>query len=458
MQITPENRKLGVLKLSTIAISSVVLVEVSLGAIVGSLAIISDGLHALFDTLTTFVLFIATKASLKPPDEEHMYGHEKFEAIGGLIGGIALIGISMLIIYEAVLRFLQNVPINLDLQAAGFIAISYTFCIDFFRVSTFARARRTESATMKAGLYHAIADLSSTVIALLGFGLATRGFNNGDTLASAVLSILLAYLSVKLVWSSGMELSDAISKDVTEKVRKEILNTKGVCKCQNLRVRRAGAKIFVEATIEVPDFMDVENAHALASKTEESIKNSLENAEVTIHVEPPKTGLPTEKLVEQLATEVGAVKEVHEVNTVWADGKLYITLHAYVDSKLSVEEAHKKAEEVENRIIEKIRDAENVTVHMEPFDDRKLKGPSMGEDEIRKAILEMTKPWQRDFRIKKIIMYVADNKRYINITCCFTRKLSVENAHRIASEIEENVRNRFAETIITVRMEPELVK
>jgi cation diffusion facilitator family transporter len=264
--------------------------EVSLGLFIGSLAILSDGLHALLDALTTFAFFVATRASLKPPDEEHMYGHEKFESIGGLVGGIVLISVSLMIMIEAILKIVAGKPyINFSLGVWGFVAIGYTFCMDFFRVGIFRKARISESSTMKAGLYHAIADLSSTVVALFGFGLATVGFYYGDSIASIVLSVLLNYLSVKLILSSVMELSDAISKDVAQKVRREILDTQGVHKCDNLRVRRAGAKTFVEATVKVPD-MSLEEAHALTSRIEANIKRFLGNAEITIHIEPLKDG------------------------------------------------------------------------------------------------------------------------------------------------------------------------
>jgi len=450
------SNKLKTLEISTIAIASVVFVEFILGAAVGSLAILSDGAHALFDALTMFVLFFTTRASLKPPDEEHMYGHEKFESIGGLVGGIALIGVALLIMYEAVLRIIQNAPINLDLEFVGFIAIGYTLCIDFIRIGIFRKAVESESSTVKAGFYHALADFSSTILALLGFGLATIGsYPSGDALASIVLSILLTYLSVRLVWSSGMELSDAVSKDVAEKVRREILSTNGICQCENLKVRKAGSKTFVEATVQVPDYVSFEEAHTLASKVEEALKKSLGNVSVTIHVEPLEKGMQTEKLVEKLATEVDGVKEAHEVNTVYTNGKLYITLHAYVDPKLSVQKAHELAEKIENKISERIENVENVTVHIEPFSPKLRRGSTVNEREIRKIIYGVAENFRRMFSIKRIVTYVADTKRYINIDCCFTEGLSIEEAHKIASEIEENIRKQFAETMVTVHMEPE---
>jgi cation diffusion facilitator family transporter len=453
MQGLAENEyKLRTLKRSTIAIASVVLVEVILGLVVNSLAIVSDGLHALLDALTTFALLIATQASLKPPDEEHMYGHEKFESIGGLIGGIALIGVALLIMYEAILKILENTSVNQELQLAGFIAIGYTFCIDFFRVGSFMKARKSESSTMKAGLFHAVADLSSTVIALLGFGLATLGFPYGDSLASMVLSVLLTYLSVKLVWSNGMELSDATSKGAVNKVRNEILNMKGVRSCEDLKVRRAGNKTFVRATVQVPDYLGLEEAHDLTSEIESNLIKSLGNADVTIHIEPCETEMPTEKLVEKLAMETSGVKGVHGIDTSYADGKLYITLHIYVNPKLTVEEADDMADSVESKIQERVRDVENVTVHIEPYSARKRRGSMVNEDEISRIIHEAAGS-SGVFRIKRIVTYVADNKRYINIDCRFTKQTSVEDAHKIASDIEEKVRAHFAETIVTVHTE-----
>lgn len=446
--------KLRVLKLSTIAISSVVLVEVVLGAMVNSLAIVSDGLHALLDALTTVILFVTTRMSVKPPDEEHMYGHEKFESIGGLTGGIILIGVASLIIYEAVLKMLANQPIRMGLEYVGFIAIGYTFCIDFFRVGSLLRARHSESSTMKAGFYHAIADLSSTIIALLGFGLATLGFYRGDSLASIVLGVLLSYLSVRLVWASGMELSDAISKSVAEKVRATIMSTKEVCKCEDLKIRKAGDKTFVRATVQVPDYMGLEEAHNLTSKVEVDIVKALGNAVVTIHTEPCTAEMTTERLVEKLAGEVQGVREVHETNIAYKDGKLYITLHAYVNPQLSVQKAHEIAERIEENISQGVGNVEDVTIHVEPFTIGERKGTTVNENEVRRIVHRAAKSYHNTFRVKRIVTYVADRKRYININCSFAKHISIEEAHKISSQIEEKIKQHFSETAVTVHMEP----
>jgi cation diffusion facilitator family transporter len=444
--------KLKVLKLSAIAIAIVVFVEVIIGSIVNSLAILSDGLHALLDAVTGVMLFMATRVAVKPPDEEHTYGHEKFESIGGLIGGIVLIGVALLVIYEAILKLTQGAGVNAGLEFAGFLAIGYTFSTDIVRVVMFRRIKSSESTTVKAGFYDAIADLSSTVIAFLGFGLATVGFRQVDSLASIVLAILLSYLSTRLVRSSVTELSDTASRELVQKTRKEILSHEGILKCENLKARKVGSKTFIEATVQVSSFMSLEEAHTLASKIEANLRLTFGNVDATIHIEPSERETKMEQLVEKLAT-VGGVEEVHEIATVYAGGKLYITLHAYVDPKLSVEAAHEIAEKIENRMRTGIKQLENVTVHMEPY-GAEVRETEIEESELRKIVQRVAHGVEPSVYIKRTVTYAAEGKRYINMDCCFTKKVSITEAHEIASRIEKETRERFADAVVTVHMEP----
>ena len=445
--------KLRVLKFSTVAIASVVIVEVILGLIVDSLAILSDGLHASLDVITSVMLFVATKEALKPPDEEHTYGHGKFEPIGGLTGGIVLIGVGIFVLYEAASKLIGSGGVNTGLGLVGYLAIGYTFCIDLLRMFIFRKAAGSESTTVKAGFYHALADLISTGIAFLGFGLATVGFNQGDSLSSIVLGILLSYMSFRLVRSSIMELSDTASKELVQKTKKVILAHEGILNCRNLKVRKVGSKIFAECSVQVSSLMSLEEAHALASDIEDDLEKTLGSVDATIHIEPAEEETKVEQLVEKLAT-VENVKELHDIVTVYARGKLYITLHAYVDPKLSVEEAHEIAEKIENKMHAGIKQLENVTVHVEPYSVEKH-ASEIDEKELKKLIRELAKKVKTRLRLKRTVTYAADGKRYINIDCCFTKHVPLTEAHEIASHVEKEIAEYFANAVVTVHIEPE---
>ena len=447
------NFKLKALKIAAIAIFSVVIVEITIGVFVNSLAILSDGLHALLDVLSTIMLFFAVRASLKPPDEEHTYGHEKFETIGGLIGGVALIAGAFLIFYESAVRIMANTRVTQSLAFAGFIAIGYAIFVASLRITVFSKSEHVTSPSMKVGLYDAVSDLSSTLLALIGFGLATIGFYYGDALASILLGVMLSYFSVKLVRSSVMELSDTASKELVQKTGRIILSHEGVIKTENLKVRKVSSKIFLDASIQVSTHMSLEEAHELASKIETDLKRALGNVDATIHIEPSEKDAKMDQLVEKLAM-VDGVKEVHEISTIFTGGKFYITLHACVNPELSVEEAHKIAEAIEQRLQAEIKPIGNITVHVEPLATA-VPATEVNEIQLSKVIYEVAKGIGSNLRIKRIVTYASRGERYINIDCCFTKQIQIKDAHRIASQVEKETKEHFANAVVTVHIEPE---
>ncbi len=443
--------KLRALKLSAAAIFSVVLIEVIVGLVVNSLAVLSDGLHALLDAFSSLMLFFAARASLKPPDEEHTYGHAKFEAIGGLTAGIILVGVALLIFFEAAVRLLGNTRVNAGLEYAGFFAIGYTLCIDFFRIFVFRKARSVHGTSMKAGFYDAISDLSSTIIALLGFGLATIGFYNGDSFASIFLGVMLIYLSIKLVRASTVELSDATSRDMTQRIQKVIVSERDVLRNESLRARQVGSKTFIETTVKVSNSMSLEEAHALASRIEAKLTKAFGNVEATIHIEPYESETGMKQLIEKLA-KVEGVLEVHEISAVYSSGKVYVTLHAMVEPKMSVEEAHDIAQKIEKHVHSGIGQLEHVTVHVEPAGG--VHAMQIGDEELKKIVSDVADGFSDNFRLEKMLTYSAGGKRYINLDCCFTKQVTIAEAHEIASRIEKEIREHFAESVVTVHIEP----
>jgi len=452
MAIEKSITKVRALQLSFIAIASVVVVEGIVGVITNSLAILSDAAHALFDSVTTLILLVTTKVALRPPDEEHLYGHGKIEPIGGMVGGIALIGLAAFLSYEAGARILFGGEVHHEL--IGFGAVGYTLAVDFFRIGTLW-GRGQGSLTVKASLYHALSDFASTVIALVGFGLTFIGSDHRiDATASIVLSFLLVYLTIGLIRTSGAELSDQISKSVVENVRKEILSTKGVSVCKELKVRKVGTKTYVETAICVPSSMELAEAHDVASQIEASINRLYGDSSVTVHIEPVGAEKPVAKQIEGLATVVNGVKGVHNLSSVYSRGKLYITLHALVDPQLSIEEAHGIAEKIEGNLTRQISAIENVTVHIEPYAPKVRREFKIDDVEVRRMIRQIVAAHPGILSVKRVVTYMSEKRRYINIDCAFDKSVSVEAMHDTVSHVEREIKNRFKEAVVTIHAEP----
>jgi len=225
---------------------------------------------------------------------------------------------------------------------------------------------------------------------------------------------MLTYLSSKLVRASIMELSDTASKDLIQKARQHISSHEGIVKTVDLKVRKVSSKIFIDSSVQVSSHMSLEEAHSLASQIEADLKAVLGNVDATIHIEPSERDAKMDELVAKLASVEG-VKEVHEISTIYTDGKYYITLHAYVNPELSIEEGHKIAENIEWRMHQEIKPLENITVHIEPSGVGVPNDAQANEEQLRKIVTEVAMGISIDLRIDRIVTYAAEGKRYINI-------------------------------------------
>ncbi|HJS68089.1 MAG TPA: cation diffusion facilitator family transporter, partial [Nitrososphaera sp.] len=316
--------KRNALRLSLVAISSVFVFEFAAGIFTNSLALVTDSTHALLDAVVTAILIIATTLALKPRDVDHTYGHGKIETIGGFIGGVALFVVAIFFIYEATTRLAAGglAPL-VNPGTIGFAAVIYTLAVDGFRIAVLGRAMKKAAGTMtlKADWYHAFADLASTSVAFVGLWLVTTGFGHGDSIAAMVLGGFLAYLSSRFAYQNAMELTDVISPKLVTRVRLAANGTEGVLGSDDIKMRRVGREIFVEATITLPAEISFEDAHDISAQVEGNIAKSLEGSgmnvkprNITVHFEPTgNSDLPPESIIEKAAGRVSGVKGVHNI-------------------------------------------------------------------------------------------------------------------------------------------------
>jgi cation diffusion facilitator family transporter len=469
--------KRNALRISLIAISSVFAFEFIAGFFTNSLALVTDGTHALLDAVVTAVLIIATSLALKPRDVDHTYGHGKIETIGGFIGGIALFVIAIFFIYEATARIAAvggTAPL-VKPGIIGFAAVIYTLAIDGFRIAILRRAMKKTDApstagitTLKADFYHAFADLVSTTVALVGLWLVAAGFGQGDSMAAIILGGFLAYLSSRFAYQSAMELTDVISPKLVATVRQAANATDGVLECKDVKMRRVGREIFIEATITLHAEITFEDAHSISAQVEHNIAKSLSSAgsdvkqeDITVHFEPiGGTDLPPESLIEKAANHVRGVKGVHNilVSRIGNTDSVGVSLHIQVNRSATLTEAHTISNAVEDSIKVQLKGVDNITVHLEPL------MPEIGEmepvadntmqDSIRKIILG-----ESDIKkVGKIATYrTAANILKIDADCAFSNvkgDMTIEQIHERVSEIEKQIRAKYPGSIVTIHAEP----
>ena len=442
-----------VLQISFLAIFSAFVVELIFGLVSNSLALITDSIHALLDSVVTIVLLLAARWAIKPPDAEHTYGHGKIESLGGLIGGIAIFLIACFFIYESLNR-LQSPPPSILPGLFAIIGGLYTIGIDIFRIVLLRKSiKKIGGATLKADFYHAFMDLGSTVVAIVGIIVISYGFYYGDFIAALILGGLLAVLSVKLIYRTALDLTDIISPELVKNVREIAMSTQGVIDANPILMRRSGDTFFVDITISLRGDTSFDKAHEISNYVERNIKNKISNAAITIHFEPNWKDVPLDAKILDVAKSVDGVKEVHNVSTHKSKGKTYSDLHVMVNKDINLLSAHKISEIVEQKIQENIPEIEHATIHLEPFvtvPEKFNLEDKIVEDEIRTVL-------EKNPEIKKIGRIVSlnfENILKIDIDCSFDRELSIEKVHDLTSKIEHVIRTQIKNAVITIHPEP----
>ncbi|MCE9617438.1 MAG: cation-efflux pump [Nitrosarchaeum sp.] len=442
-----------VLQISLLAIFSAFIVELVFGLISNSLGLITDSVHALLDSVVTAILLLAARMAIKPPDEEHTYGHGKIESLGGMIGGIAIFLIAGFFIYESIQRLQSPLPSTLP----GMFAIIgglYTIGIDIFRIVLLRKSiKKIGGATLKADFYHAFMDLGSTIVAIVGIVLVSYGFYNGDFVAALILGVVLAILSLKLIHKTALELTDIISPELVRKVKEIVVNTEGVIGVEAILMRRSGDTIFADVTISLRGDTSFDRAHEISSMAENNIKNKMSNAVITIHFEPDWKNVPLDAKINDIAKSVDGVKGVHNIISHKTKGKTYSNLHVMVDREINLYSAHKISEVIEQKIQENIPEIEHVTIHLEPF----LTVPINlnVEDKItEEKIREILKKYTAIKKIGRIVSLNFENILKIDIDCSFDKESSIEKVHDLTSEIEHVIRTQIKNAVITIHPEP----
>ncbi len=441
------------LQISLLAIFSAFLVELIFGLISNSLALITDSIHALLDSVVTLVLLLAARWAIKPPDEEHTYGHGKIESLGGLVGGIAIFLIACFFIYESINR-LQSPPPSILPGLFAIIGGIYTIGIDFFRIILLKKSiKKIGGATLKADFYHAFMDLGSTLVAIIGIVLVTYGLYFGDFVAALILGVLLAALSIKLVYKTALDLTDVISPELVKKVREISLSTEGVIDVGSVLMRKSGDTIFADVTISLRGDTSFDKAHEISDGVERNIKNKISNASTTIHFEPSWEDVPLDAKILDIVKNVGGVKGVHNVSTHKTKGKTYSNLHVMVDREINLSSAHKISEIVEQKIQEQIPEIFHATIHLEPF----VTVPenfNVEDIETEKRIKAILEKYPDIKKIGRILSLKFENILKIDIDCSFDKDLSIEKVHDLTSEIEHIIRTEIKNSVITIHPEP----
>ncbi|MDE1842141.1 MAG: cation diffusion facilitator family transporter [Thaumarchaeota archaeon] len=445
--------KTNALKISLVVILSAFAVEFLIGVYSNSLALVTDSVHAILDSIVTMVLLVATKWSTKPPDREHTYGHGKIETMGSFVAGIIILVISLFFVYESISRFYEPKPEVLP-GALAIIAAAYALGSIFFRIVILKRAlKKTDGSSLRVDLYHALMDMGATSVALVGIVFVMIGFYQGDYVAALILGGLLAVLSLKLIHQSGLELTDAVPASMVKKVHDIVNNTAGVMKTESVQIRRSGSDIFTEITISLSAASSFEEAHKISANVEKNIKRAIANSNVTVHFEPTWKDVPADYMINKIASSVQGVRGIHNVSSFSSDNGIFVSLHVMVDRNMSLEDAHNVSDEIEDQIKKSVSNINHITIHLEPYVSIPQIIP-VEDITIEEQVKEIIKKYPKVKKIGRVITLHLQDIFKVDIDCSFEKNLTIEEVHDIVSDMESKIKNQIKNAVITIHPEP----
>lgn len=288
-------RKTWAAALSVASNTTLVILKVVVGLMIGSVSVISEAIHSGVDLLAALIAFFAVRTSHKPADREHPFGHGKIENISGTIEALLIFVAAVWIIYEAVHKLMYPQPleaVNLGVLVMGFSAL-----LNFF-VSRmlFKVGRETESHALQADAWHLRTDVWTSVGVMAGLALIWMGekvftgvhFHWLDPAAAIGVALLIIRAAFKLTVDAGKDLMDrSLTAEEEQAIRDVITRHAPPARgFHRLRTRKAGSSRFVEFHLLVDGRMSVTVSHDLTKEITAEIKQRLPGTTVTIHIEP----------------------------------------------------------------------------------------------------------------------------------------------------------------------------
>lgn len=431
-----------------------------------SLGVLSEALHSGLDFLAAIITYLSVRMSDQPADEGHPYGHGKFENFSAFVETALLLITAVFIIYEGIDRlFFHHVQIQPSVVALLILLVALS--IDITRAKALGHvARKYHSEAIEADALHFSTDVWSTIVVIAGIGLVWAGQTwhlpwlvYADSIAGLAVAGVILWVGSRLGKRTLDALVDAAPEGLRQEIARAVARMEGVLDVDRVRVRRAGNRHFVDATVSVARTTSLEQVHALSDAIEKRI-GEIVPSDVMVHAEPrAPQGEHLFESIRALAQRLGLA--IHDVTALQQSGKLFIELHLEVDENLPLREAHRKATKLEEGI-RALRDAPTeVNIHIEPLGTH-IATPDAGVGEMKLlagAVEEFLNSLPSEYdellnchdaRVRQV-----EHRILVSCHCTMRSDLPINKIHDVTGALVDRVKEQFPQIHrVTIHPEP----
>lgn len=312
--------------------------QISSGLLGHSQALLADGIHTLSDLGSDFIVLLATRQSAKAADKEHPYGHGRIETLASVLLGLILIGVGIGIGFRGFNSIISSNQITPEPFTLAFAIIAILSKEGLYRY-TLKASKRIHSTLLEANAWHHRSDALSSIIVLCGIGAQMIGVPYMDSLAAAIVALMISFMGYKLARKALDELIDtSLESELVNNIQHTIEQNDCVKDVHSLRTRSMGGQGYIDAEIRVNPRLTVSEAHHIAFSLEQQIKTEFPQIiDVGIHVDPLTefshhwvTDLPSrqailERLYSQWAS-VGCSDKIQDIRLHYLNSQVEIDL------------------------------------------------------------------------------------------------------------------------------------
>jgi len=309
------------------------------GFIGHSQALIADGLHSLSDLVSDGMVLLATHHSNIDADEEHPYGHARYETFATIALAVLLTAVGIGIGVDAINRLMdyQSIPVpsQITLVIAGLSIVSKEVLYQY----TMLVARKVKSKLLEANAWHHRSDAISSIVVFAGIAGAIWGYPMLDSIAAIIVALMVGKIGWDLGHQSFQELVDTgLEPETLQAMEKAILAVDGVNEMHMLRTRRMGHSALADVHILVSPRLSVSEGHQISEAVEMVLINQFDEVnDITVHIDPED-----DEHIENSCKHLPLRADIlHKLTQYWKDipetrELLHTTLH-YLDGKVNLE-------------------------------------------------------------------------------------------------------------------------
>jgi cation diffusion facilitator family transporter len=456
-------QKRRVALVSMLAALAMTLLKLAAGLLSGSLGVLSDAAHSGLDMVGSALTLFSVQVSDKPADEDHTYGHAKFENLSSF-GVVLLMAVSSgWIIWEAIER-IRHDSVELRHSVWPVLVVLTSIAVDLWRSRQLSVvARRTGSAALATDAFHFASDIWSSLAVLCGLGASWIGSHYGvdalryaDPLAAVVVSLLILRLTIRLGREAVDVLLDQIPAETRQQILAEVESVPGVLAVEQARVRRAGAAYFADLTLALPRNFTFEHTGELVRAATEAVHRALPEADVVIHT------LPRQARAESIFDRVRAVAarnnvSVHELSVQSHNGRLRVEQHLELNENLPLLAAHEFVTTMEAEILREVPEIDFVLTHIES-EPATIEQPQEMVEENRKiehALRATAALIEEVIDVHEILVGRTGEHIYLSCHCTLPDELTMHRVHEVITALEDRFKLDCPEVYrVTIHPEP----